>query len=203
MGVKMNTEELLSMAIQFHGHKCPAMPLGLRAGLLALKKLGVERASNKELFCFLETGPSHAMMCFGDGVQVATGCTYGKGNIEKLNYSKNAITLIDVKNKRGVRVVVTPEFQKKGLNSEFVQHRKRGVEPRDISSKTVDPLIENVMKQPDDVLFRTTDVFDIEYKKQKGTFDWDKCENCGEIVFSHGLRLKNGKKLCISCFEEN
>ena len=60
------------------------MPLGIRAGLAAMKKLGVERASNKELFCFVETGPSHATMCFVDGVQVATGCTYGKANMEKM-----------------------------------------------------------------------------------------------------------------------
>ena len=99
----MLEKELLEAGIKFHGHKCPAMPLGLRAGLTAMKKLGVVHASNKELYCFLETGPSHAMMCFGDGVQVATGCTYGKGNIEKLNYSKTAIILIDVKTKRAIR----------------------------------------------------------------------------------------------------
>ena len=34
-------------ALAFHGNKCPAMPIGLRAGLVAMKRLGVERASNK------------------------------------------------------------------------------------------------------------------------------------------------------------
>ncbi len=32
--------EYYDMAIKFHGHKCPAMPMGLRAGLAALKALG-------------------------------------------------------------------------------------------------------------------------------------------------------------------
>ncbi|MFQ5721150.1 MAG: FmdE family protein, partial [Candidatus Aminicenantales bacterium] len=125
----MEKEELLEMAIKFHGHKCPAMPLGLRAGWATLKKLGVERASNKELFCYLETGPAHAMMCFGDGVQVATGCTYGKANIEKLHYSKIGLILIDVKNKKAVRVSINPEFHKMAIGSQFVQMRKKGVEP--------------------------------------------------------------------------
>ena len=40
----MDAEKLLSLAIEFHGHKCPAMPLGLRAGLAAMKALGVQRA---------------------------------------------------------------------------------------------------------------------------------------------------------------
>ena len=199
----MDAEKLLSLAIEFHGHKCPAMPLGLRAGLAAMKTLGVQRASNKELFCFLENGPSHATMCFGDGVQVATGCTYGKGNIEKLYYSKNAITLIDVKTMRGVRVALNPEFQKAGLNSEFVNLRKKGVQPKDIPAEIVEPMIENIMSQPDDVLFKIGDVFDIEFEKPRSTFYWDECENCGEIVFAHGLRLKNGKKLCLPCFEGN
>jgi len=81
-------QELLKIGITFHGYKCPAMPLGMRAGLAALKELAVDRASNKELYCYCETGPAHAAACFVDGVQTATGCTFGKGNIEKLNYGK-------------------------------------------------------------------------------------------------------------------
>jgi len=190
------------MAVEFHGHKCPAMPLGLRAGLAAMKKLKVERAGNKELFCLLETGPAHAMMCFGDGVQVATGCTYGKGNIEKTNFSKNALVLINMKTKKAVRVAVKPEFQKKGLSSKFVQLRKEGIEPKDISRDIVDPLIENVMKQPDEVLFNVSDIFDSRFKTKKGTFEWHECEKCGEVVFHHGVRVKNGKKQCIPCSEK-
>jgi len=106
----MEVKELLEMGIKFHGHKCPAMPLGLRSGLAAMKRLNVEHASNKELYCLCETGFAHATMCFVDGVQVATGCTFGKSNIEKLAYSKNAITLIDVKRKKAVRVALNPEF---------------------------------------------------------------------------------------------
>lgn len=164
-----------------------------------MRKLGVERASNKELFCFLEVGPAHAMMCFGDGVQTTTGCTYGKGNIEKLNYRKKAITLVDVKSKKAVRVVVNPDFQKKGPASKFVQLRKEGVEPKDIASDIVDPAIENIMKQPDDVLFKISEVFDYDFKGKKSTFEWYECGKCGEVVFAHGIRVKDDKKLCIPC----
>jgi formylmethanofuran dehydrogenase subunit E len=200
-GCVMELDKLLKMAIEFHGHKCPAMPLGLRAGLAAMKKLGVERASNKELFCFFEGGPAHAQMCFGDGVQVATGCTFGKENIEKLNYSKLAITLIDVKTKKAVRVAVKPDFQKKGLGSKFVQMRKEGIEPKDIPSDIVEPAIENIMKQPDEVLFKISEVFNFDFKGKKSTFEWYECENCQEVIFNHGVRVKDGKKLCISCYK--
>lgn len=197
----MEKEELLEMAIKFHGHKCPAMPLGLRAGWAALKKLGVERASNKELFCYLETGPAHAMMCFGDGVQVATGCTYGKANIEKLHYSKIGLILIDVKNKKAVRVSINPEFHKMAIGSQFVQMRKKGVEPKDISPEIVDPLVEKVMNTSDEKLFKISDVFDYKLKPKKSTFELYECEKCGETVFASGVRIVDNKSFCIPCWE--
>ena len=195
----MNLKELVEIGIKFHGHKCPAMPLGIRAGLAAMKKLGVERASNKELFCFVETGPSHATMCFVDGVQVATGCTYGKANIEKLNYGKNAIILIDVKNKKSVRVSLNPEFQVKGLSSEFVKLRQKGVEPKDIKPEIVDPMIGRIMSAKDEEILRIGEVEDIDFKPKKGTFYWERCEKCKEVVFAHGIRVVNGKHHCIPC----
>ncbi|HAM45070.1 MAG TPA: hypothetical protein DCM67_08640 [Propionibacteriaceae bacterium] len=39
-----DTQALLELGLAFHGHKCPAMPMGLRAGLAALEALGVQRA---------------------------------------------------------------------------------------------------------------------------------------------------------------
>jgi len=195
----MLDRDILELGIRFHGHRCPAMPLGIRVGLAAMRKLGVDRASNKELYCYVETGYSHATMCFVDGVQVATGCTFGKSNIEKSDYSKNAITLIDVKNKKAVRVRPYPEFQEKGLSSEFVKMRSKGIEPKDIKPEIVDPLIEKIWSLPDEKILIVGNIFDVDFKPRKGTFEWYKCENCGEVVFAHGTRIKNGKKLCIPC----
>ena len=197
----MENKELLEIGIEFHGHKCPAMPLGTRAGLAAMKKLGVGHASNKELFCFVETGPSHATMCFVDGVQVATGCTYGKANIEKLNYGKNALVLIDVRKKKSIRVSLNPEFQVKGLSSEFVKLRGKGTEPKDIDPEIVDPMIGKIMSAEDEEILKIGEVESIDFKPQKGTYYWEKCEKCGEVVFSHGLKVINGRHYCIPCSE--
>ncbi len=198
----MDFAELLDVGIKFHGHKCPAMPLGIRAGLAALKKLGVERASNKELYCICETGYAHATMCFVDGVQVATGCTFGKANIEKCDYSKNAITLIDVRSKKGVRVTLNPDFQKKGLQSEFIKLRGQGIEPKDIAPEIVDPLIEKISEASDDEMLIVGKVHEVDFKSRKGTFEWQNCEDCGEVVFAHGLCFSKGKHLCIACLEK-
>ena len=198
----MPDRNLLELGFKLHGHKCPAMPLGLRAGIAALRALGVERATNKELYCRCETGYAHATMCFVDGVQVATGCTFGKSNIEKLDYGKNAITLIDVKKKRAVRVTPNPEFQKQGLVSEFVRLRSQGVEPKDIKPDVVDPLIERIWTLPEEKILNVGSPFPFEFRPRKGTFEWYECSNCGEIVFAHSVRVVDGKFHCPSCAGE-
>lgn len=199
---KEKIKELIETGVQLHGHRCPAMPLGIRAGLAALNKLGVEKASNKELFCVLETGPAHAMMCFGDGVQMATGCTFGKGNIIKANLSKLALTLVDVKNRKEVRVNVLPDFQEKGLSSEFVKLRQQGVEPKDIDGKLVDTLISRMLSLEDKEILAIGEVEDSCFMPKKGTFRWDRCSVCGEITFEHGLRVVKGRHVCIPCSEK-
>ena len=42
----MDTNKFYEAGLLLHGHKCPAMPMGLRAGLAALEALGVERAAD-------------------------------------------------------------------------------------------------------------------------------------------------------------
>ncbi|NOZ62326.1 MAG: formylmethanofuran dehydrogenase [Calditrichaeota bacterium] len=187
---------------KFHGHRCPAMPIGYRAGLVAMKKLGVERASNKELYLICENGPAHATACFLDGVMAATGCTYGKGNAEKKNYGKNAITLVDLKTKRAVRVAMKPDFQKKGLASKFVELRRQKVEPKDISSEVLDPLLENIFNAKDEDLFVLGEIHEADVEPPKGTFNWHECDICNEIVFENTTKMVNGKPVCIPCFEK-
>jgi formylmethanofuran dehydrogenase subunit E len=191
--------EIPEWAFEFHGHRCPAMPMGYRAGLTALKKLGVEKASNKELYLYCENGPSHAAACFLDGVMAATGCSYGKGIVEKLNYAKNAIVLVDLKTNRAVRVSTRPEFFEKALNSEFVQLRKQKIEPKDIKPEIVNPLIENVKQMDENKMFSISEIFEKNVELAKGTFDWHNCSKCSEIVFDNQSKVINGERVCIPC----
>ena len=192
-------KKTLELGIAFHGHKCPAMPLGIRAGEAALHALGVPKASNKELFCLAEIGPAHAMACFGDGVQIATGCTFGKGNIEKLNLGKTAFTLIDVASKREVRVAVRPDFQAKAMDSDFVKLRKQGIEPKDIDPEITDPAVERILSLPEDSLFVVGPVRDSLWAPPKGTFEWQLCDDCGELTFATGLSNQANRTLCEKC----
>ncbi len=195
----MVDEKLLEMAFAFHGHKCPAMPLGLRAGLKALEVLGVERSKDKELHVIAETGKGHAAGCFLDGVMVATGCTYGKSNIEKRYWDKMAFTLIDTKTNRAVRVSLRPEFFAKALESPFVQERKKGIPPQDIPYEILKPLLDRVLSMPYEEFLVVSDVFEYKFEKKPGCFTAIPCAVCGELTFEKALRVKDGKKVCIPC----
>ena len=193
-------QEFFDNALEFHGHKCPAMPMGLKAGLAAMKTLGVERSQDKELIVEAETGEGHAAGCFLDGIMVATGCTYGKSNIKKKYYNKMAFTLIDTKTGRAVRASLKPEFFEKALSSPFVRKRKEGVPPQDIEPAITDPLVDKILSLSDKDFLDIGDVYTVDIKKTKGIFDAKRCEKCGELTFVNKLRIGlDGKLLCIPC----
>ena len=195
----INAKDFLELGREFHGHKCPAMPLGLRAGATAMNVLGVERSQDKELVVIVETGDDHAAGCFVDGVMTVTGCTYGKSNIRKTYYGKMAFTLIDTKRQKAIRVQLKRDFFGKMLQSPFVQQRKQGVLPQDVPANITDPLVAGVMNRAEQEFLDVGPITDYPFQKAKGTFDTDLCEVCGERVFVHKLHSKQGKRVCIPC----
>lgn len=79
MLVKVLPNDFLDGAIKFHGHLGPFLVLGLKAGLSGVDYLGKDYF---KLFVKVETASHPPRSCFIDGVQFASGCTTGKGNIE-------------------------------------------------------------------------------------------------------------------------
>lgn len=196
------TESEFKLALAFHGHKCPAMPLGLRAAQAAMRVLGVERAQDKELYVIAETGKGHAAGCFLDGIMSATGCTYGKSNIEKRYYNKMAFTLIDVKNGRSVRVRIKDDFFANMLNSPFVAQRKRGVPPQDVPAELTDALVGKVRSMAEENFLEIGKVQPCDFAPGKGCFDTDLCADCGERVFINKLTDTEDGKLCVPCLQK-
>lgn len=198
-----NFNELLQAGLLLHGHKCPAMPMGLRAGLAALEALGVKRAADGQLTALVEIDRDHCATCYADGVQMATGCTFGKGNIQKLGYGKFALTLIDNKTRRSVRVVTRPETIRLSQESEFIQKRKQGIPASQIEADLSEPLIENVLSAPTDVLFIVEPVKETQPPSARPhDFNTVICAECGEVTVERYARVKGGKIVCIPCSEK-
>jgi formylmethanofuran dehydrogenase subunit E len=193
-------KELFELGMRFHGHKCPAMPMGLRAGIAAMKALGVDRAKDKELFVIAETGKGHAAGCFVDGIMTATGCTYGKSNIEKRYFNKMAFTLIDQQTGRSVRISLKPDFFEKALASPFVQKRKAGVPPQDIAPEVADPLVERILSLDESAFLDVGEIQQMSVKKGEAVFEAKRCASCGELTFVNKLRMMgDGRLVCIPC----
>lgn len=186
-------------AFTFHGHKCPFMPIGYRMGTIAMHILGVERCKDHEMHVFSEMGVGHPQGCMQDGIMSATGATVGKGMIDKLYYGKVAATFWYPGVQGAVRIFLRNEFQDKLAPHEFFDYRKKGIEPSQIPENVCEDIINIVLTASDDELFIITEIPDFTYKPVKGSFAKAKCELCGEYVFERYLRVKDGKKVCISC----
>ena len=56
----VDAKDYLELGLALHGHKCPAMPMGLRAGAAAMNKLGVERTGDSAWLALVELGENHS-----------------------------------------------------------------------------------------------------------------------------------------------
>jgi len=185
-------------AFEFHGHQCPFMPLGYRMGRLAMEYLQVEHEKDHGFFVFPELGEGHPQTCLMDGIQVATGATYGKLLIAKTFYGKLAATFYHP-GKGAVRFSLQPDFIDAMGKFEFFAYRKKGIEPSKIPAEARDEILKWVYEQSDDVLFKIEAKPDFKFTPVKGSFNKSKCSICGEYVFERYVRMKDGQPVCIPC----
>lgn len=185
-------------AFEFHGHQCPFMPLGYRMGRLAMEKLGVEREKDHGFFVFPELGEGHPQTCLMDGIQVATGATYGKALMAKTFYGKLAAVFYHPQ-KGAIRLSLQPDFIDAMGKFQFFAYRKKGMEPSQIPVAAQEEILTWVYEQTDDVLFKVEVKPDFKYTPVKGSFNKTKCSVCGEYVFDRYLRMKDGQPVCIPC----
>ena len=196
----MNPKDYYDAGLALHGHKCPAMPMGLRVGAAAMNALGVERAKDGQLLALVELGEDHCATCFADGVQTITGCTFGKGNIKKLHYGKWGVTLVDVATGRAVRVTPKAEAMLANKQTEFFkEYREKGVPASKVPLEVVEPLVQRVMGAPDEKLLAVSEIFHHEIPQKPHSFSSLVCDRCGEMVVESYARVVGDERVCIPC----
>ena len=76
----------LKEAERFHGHLGPWLVLGILMGDFAIRRLKAKKYFGIDVKVWgVDKKPKS---CLIDGLQLSTGATYGKGNIQKLNGSE-------------------------------------------------------------------------------------------------------------------
>ncbi len=184
-----------------HGHACPPVVLGVRAGFIAMSRLGVGRALDRELFAFVELGSDHYAQGFADGVQFATGCTFGKDLIVRLPYGKASVRLADQARHRAIRVVPRPETIAMLERSTWFRTCAASGRFAIDCVHLAGPLTEELLTTPEDALFSVSPVFPLSIEYPRPEFESVACEACGESVLASYSREVNGRRVCIACEE--
>lgn len=128
-------DKLIQNASMFHGHLGPFLVLGLKAGLAAVETLGRDPFKTRAI---VETCLSPPRSCFLDGVQYASGCTLGKGNIEVRESS--CISVLFIKAGKQLKLTLRDEVLARiGIDMSSEELEKLAL---DLSSRGYEELFE-------------------------------------------------------------
>ena len=192
------SEELIRKTIDFHGHSCPGLAIGIRASEVALAEVG--RSSDEEVVAVVENDN-----CAVDAIQFLISCTYGKGNLIHLDYGKLAFGFYRRSDGKAIRLVGKPGiFETR--NGEFMRLRKTKMmrnltgEEEDLLKTATAVRVKQIMEADPEDLFRMTSTQGPVPKKAQ-ILETMICEDCGEPTMESRTRRFLGRTLCIPCFE--
>ena len=110
--------------MEFHGHMCPGLALGIQAAQIALSEIGAH-AQDEEVVATVETD-----MCAVDAIQFLTGCTFGKGNLIHRDLGKNAYTFWRRSDGRAIRILGKPGVRRRDPEHQELFERLAAGDPR-------------------------------------------------------------------------
>jgi formylmethanofuran dehydrogenase subunit E len=193
------SQETVQQVIDFHGHSCPGLAIGIRASELARRELGA--LSDSEIVCIAETD-----MCGVDAVQYLTGCTFGKGNLIHRDYGKMAFTFFDKNKDRGFRCLLRSEAR--GEMSDEMSRLQRKIAAGEASDEEQlrcgelrRQMEERLMTSDLDGLFEVMEPKEPMPRSARILASMV-CEACGESTMESRTRRFAGKTLCQPCFDK-
>ncbi|MCD6324576.1 MAG: TraR/DksA C4-type zinc finger protein [Desulfurococcales archaeon] len=205
----MVSRELIERAREFHGHVCPFLVLGLRASEIAMRELEVGKAGLAEsvgenLLAIVEVNN-----CFADGVQVATGCTFGNNSLIYVDLGKNAVTLLRRGDRKGVRVYVDAELLSRKYFSEEVNDLfEKVVVRREGSEEDVRKLsmlweeLGFAMAEMPEEEFVIQEVEVVEELERAPIFESVRCSKCGELAMATRIMYVDDVPMCLACADK-
>ena len=164
--------QIWEKAVDFHGHTCGGLALGVRAAMEAQKRFGRERCGDEEIVCITENDA-----CGVDGIQSVLGCTLGKGNLIYYGTGKFAFSFFDRSTGDSFRLMA--KDKKAGLHgSEYIEY---------------------MLTAPLEEVFDTGKPR-VALPEKARSLRSVKCSICGEAAAETKMRVHDGKPVCIECF---
>jgi formylmethanofuran dehydrogenase subunit E len=159
--------------VSFHGHVCCGLTFGYKAALYAAELLKLDFSKDEDVVCITENDA-----CGVDAIQVMLGCSVGKGNLLFHMTGKQAFSFYNRETGKSVRLVLRPlpEGMDRCESFDFMK-----------------------VKAP-------SELFDVKETKialpeEARIFESFYCECCGERTGANWIRIQDGKKLCIDCYQ--
>ena len=184
--------------VEFHGHSCPGLALGYRVALRMLKDWG-KPSADEEIVAIVENNS-----CAVDAVQVMTGCTFGKGNLIFRDYGKQVYTFIKRPGGSGIRISVDwkkPEetAEEKAMWESYMKGERFSSVVRFVHDRK-SARIGHILEADDSELMNVTGGRE-ELPPEARVYRSILCESCGEKMMEPRARIKDGRIVCIPCFE--
>lgn len=192
---------LWEKAVEFHGHACPGLAVGYRVAEIALEYLKEMRSADEELVAIVENDA-----CGVDAIMVLTGCTLGKGNLLFRDLGKQVYTFGSRSSNRALRISVDdtrvhpsdPQrerlrdkvFAGTATEEEIVQFEQEWRR-----------WIEQLLHMPEEEFCKVEHI-DFQFPSKALLFASVQCSRCGEYVMEPRARVRDGKFVCLDCFED-
>jgi formylmethanofuran dehydrogenase subunit E len=191
-------EQTVDRIVEFHGHMCPGLALGVQAAQIALRELG-PHSQDEEIVAAVETD-----MCAVDAIQFMTGCTFGKGNLVHRDYGKNAYTFWRRADGKAIRIAGRPGAGRRSPEHQELFAKVRAGEATADERARFQQLHHEraytILATPPDELFSTTPVDEPPPRKSR-VMTSVPCASCGEDTMETRLRVLRGAQLCPECFD--
>jgi len=191
---------LLIKASQLHGHFCPFLTLGVRAGYLGVKTVKVKTKGMEDILAVLETNN-----CFSDGIQMVSGCSFGNNSLIYRDFGKTAVSIVS-RSGEGVRILVKIEdhwidkkYPEASLLFEKVVVKREGSEKeiKQLQKQWQDISFE-MLKVPREEIFQIENV-QINIPPYAPIMESIRCFKCGEMVMESKVVNIKENSFCIPC----
>jgi formylmethanofuran dehydrogenase subunit E len=194
----MIDERTLERVVEFHGHMCPGLAMGVAAAQLALREIGAH-AKDEEVVAVVETD-----MCGVDAIQFLTGCTFGKGNLIHRDWGKNAFSFYRRSDGRAVRIAARPDAWPRDAEHHALFAKVRAGQATDAEKARFQELhgaqSRKVLDLDPESLFKVEEITGPPPRKAR-IHASVVCARCGEGTMETRVRRLDGNELCPPCFD--
>lgn len=183
-------------AILFHGHLCPGLALGYRVAKAAMRELEADRPHDEELVAVVENDS-----CAVDAIQFITGATFGKGNLLFRDLGKHVYTFYNRGTGKGVRI--SEDFRGFENDDRYPALKERQAAGEDVSRELERFKMEKtaaILKANDRDFLKIEPVTSAPPSQAKIRTSV-RCAICGERFMGSKGRVKEGRIVCIPCYE--